>query len=375
MPLPGDPDAIEDACRQLGAATEAMRAAGASVAGHGRAATADWSGLAAPLALARTQQDAANVQRVAEAANSALEPLTRYAEELRAAQADFARGEDMTTRGRPPAPGLGAQIDSAGRTDPDPAAEAARDGAHRTIDDGAALMRTAQERARVANEVAARALDSATASLAGIAAVPPTSPAAATASPLAEAGNIAASLGTAALEHPLDTLGVLGGVALAAAGATGVVGSLALDATGVGATAGLPLGAASAAGVAAGAGIAGAGLIDLTTHAATDSSVTPFRVDQETDASRIEERARSVGKPGKNKRVRVVETEEEIHALYDELAEGGAEAEWPDYAGRAVEFPDGTRIGLRDSSSSAPGSTVDIHVPGQPPRKVHREGF
>ncbi|NMO93217.1 hypothetical protein [Actinomycetospora sp. TBRC 11914] len=354
MPLPGDPEAIEEACRGLAAAATAVETGGEAVAGHGRATTADWTGLAAPLALARTQQDARNAQRVAEAVRAAVGPLARYAEELRAAQQDYARGEALLAQGQAATSALGSGQDP-------------------TLDGGGALMRAAEERARFANEAAARALDAASSSLAGIA-PPPTPPAAATTSPLAEVGNAVASVGMAALDHPLDLAAVVGGGALAAVSGAVAAGSVALDATGVGLIAGLPVGGAAAAGVAAGVGIAGAGLVDLATHAATDSSVAPFQVDQETDASRIDERARTVGKPGKNKRVRVVETEEEVRALYDELSEGGTPAEWPDYGGRVVEFPDGTRVGLRDSSSSAPGSSVDVRIPGQPPRKVHREG-
>ena len=254
MPLPGDPDAIDAACRQLTAVVIVVGSAGDSAARHGRAITADWTGLAAPLALARTQQDAANVQRVAQAAHDSVAPLMRYAEELRAAQQDYVRGEAMLAHGRVEASALlpeGA-----------PAADAARDRAQHTMDEGAALMRAAEERAQVANDAAARALDAASSSLAGIAPAPPT-PSAASNSPMAEVGNAAASFGMAVLEHPLDGLAVLGGGALAAVSAAGAVGSLALDGTGVGALAGVPLGGVSAAGVAAGVGIAGAGLLDL----------------------------------------------------------------------------------------------------------------
>ena len=100
MPLPGDPAAIEDSCRQLGAAARSVQIAGESVAAHGHAITADWSGLASPLALARTQQDAANAERVAQAVDDAVGPLARYAEELRAAQQDHARGEGMVAQGQ-----------------------------------------------------------------------------------------------------------------------------------------------------------------------------------------------------------------------------------------------------------------------------------
>ncbi len=273
MPLPGDPEAVEEACRQLAAAALAVGACGDSVAAHGRAITADWTGPAAPLALARTQQDASSVQLVAEAVGGSTGPLARYAEELRAAQQDYARGEAMATQGRTAVSGLEA--------DAAPAVDAGRERAQQATDDGTAVMRAAEERARVANEAAARALEAAASSLAGIA-PPPTTPAAAP-SPLAETGNVAASLGVAVLDHPLDGLAVLGGGALAAVSAAGAVGSLALDGTGVGAIAGLPLGGASAAGVAAGVGIAGAGLLDLATHAATGSSVAPFQLEQRRD--------------------------------------------------------------------------------------------
>jgi hypothetical protein len=272
MPLLGDPEAVEEACRQLAAAAGAVGACGDSVAAHGRAITADWTGLAASLALARTEQDAAHVRRVAEAINGSVGPLARYAEELRAAQQEYARGEAIAAQGRTAPSGL--------KADAAPAADAGRERAQQATDDATALMGAAEERARVANEATARALEAASTSLAGIA--PPPTPAAAP-SPLAETGNVAASLGVAALEHPLDGLAVFGGGALAAVSAAGALGSLALDGTGVGAVAGLPLGGAAAAGVAAGVGIAGAGLLDLATHAATDSSVTPFQVDQRSE--------------------------------------------------------------------------------------------
>ena len=163
-----------------------------------------------------------------------------------------------------------------------PAADAGRDRAQQVLDDGTALMQVAEERARAANEAAARALDAASSSLAGIA-PPPTPPAAASTSPMAEVGNAVASFGMAALEHPLDVAAVVGGGTLAALGVTGVLAGAAATATGAGALVGVPGAAASAAGVTAGVGLAGAGLIDLVTHAATDSTVAPFQVDQQAE--------------------------------------------------------------------------------------------
>ncbi|HEY2225998.1 hypothetical protein, partial [Actinomycetospora sp.] len=274
MPVPGDPDAVEEACRQLTAAATAVQAAGESIAGHGRAATADWTGLAAPLALARTQQDATGARRVAEAANTSVGPLARFAEELRAAQQDYARGEEMAAQGR---------AATSGGPEAAPAADVARDRAEQAMHDGASLMRAAEERAHVANEAAARGLDAATSSLAGIAPPPPAAPAAATSASVAEMGNVAASLGYAVFEHPVDGWAVLGGGALAAVSAAGGLASVVLTATGGGAVAGVPGGALSAAGVATGVGIAGAGLLDLASHAAGDSAVAPFQVDQQRE--------------------------------------------------------------------------------------------
>ncbi|MHC1561432.1 hypothetical protein ACR9E3_20930 [Actinomycetospora sp. C-140] len=100
---------------------------------------------------------------------------------------------------------------------------------------------------------------------------------------LGEGGNLAASLGNAALQHPLSGLAVLGGGALAALGAAGVLGGTAATATGVGSPVGVPLTGASLAAVTAGVGLAGAGTIDLTQHALGDDRVAPFRVDADVD--------------------------------------------------------------------------------------------
>jgi hypothetical protein len=163
-----------------------------------------------------------------------------------------------------------------------PAADAGRERAQQAMDEGTALMRAAEDRARVANEAAARALDAVSSSLAGIA-PPPTFPAAAPTTPsLAELGNVAASLGNAALEHPSAVVAALTGGGLVVAGATGVLAGAAVSLTGGGAVLGVPGAAVSAAGVATGVVTAGAGLLDLATHAATDSAVTPFQVDQKS---------------------------------------------------------------------------------------------
>lgn len=179
------------------------------------------------------------------------------------------------------------------------------------------------------------------------------------------------------LNHPVSTMAVAGGSALAAVGAAGLAGGTALSATGVGAVAGVPLGGASAAGVAAGAGLAGAGMIDLALNAATNDRVQPFRVDTDADATRVStaggataDRIRSIGEPGLSRRVREVETEDEVRQLYDELAEDGEPIVRPTYDGTWVRTPDGAEIGVRNSSGSG-GATLDAVLPNGERWKVH----
>jgi hypothetical protein len=255
MPLAGDPDALLAAAEELAGAARALGALGEEIDAHGRSITTDWTGPAAPLALERIGGDAEDVRRAAEAVAGVVGPLRTCADELRAAQRDVALDEVQRDQTVPTPPG------------------------------GQVLMESAAERALVANEAAARAFRGAAEALPG--APPATAPQAGgpgLGGVLAGAGNIAASLGNAALHHPASGLAVVGGAALAGVSAVGVVGGTAATATGVGSPVGVPLAGLSAAGVAAGVGLAGAGAIDLTQHALGDDRVTPFQVDQETGA-------------------------------------------------------------------------------------------
>ncbi|WP_433782384.1 hypothetical protein ACQPX6_21130 [Actinomycetospora sp. CA-101289] len=262
MPLAGNPDALLAAADELAEAARALGALRGEMAAHARAITTDWSGLAAPLALERIGGDADSAGRAAEAVAAVAGPLRTYADELRAAQRDFAVGEQQRGEQGPPAGAV-------------PAGPA--------LPHGQALVTAAAERALVANEAAARALQTAADALPG--APPATAPQ--TGGPglagmLAEAGNIAASLGNAALQHPASGLAVVGGAALAGLSAVGVVGGTAATATGVGSPVGVPLTGLSAAGLATGVGLAGAGAIDLSQHALGDDRVAPFQVNEET---------------------------------------------------------------------------------------------
>lgn len=82
-----------------------------------------------------------------------------------------------------------------------------------------------------------------------------------------------ADVGQAMVEHPEDTLSMLGGAGLMLLGAGGEVGGGALDITGVGAVAGVPINVASAAVIASGGALATAGGADLIHNAAQNSNV------------------------------------------------------------------------------------------------------
>lgn len=73
---------------------------------------------------------------------------------------------------------------------------------------------------------------------------------------------------------------------------------------------------------------------------------------------------------GNNANVYVVGSSEELQNVYEELGAGGEVVTPSGYDGEMVELPDGTRIGLRNTSSSG-GPTIDINQPGRAPIKVH----
>ncbi|MGW7532408.1 putative T7SS-secreted protein [Amycolatopsis sp. NPDC054798] len=89
----------------------------------------------------------------------------------------------------------------------------------------------------------------------------------------AHAINGLASFGKAMLDHPVETAGFVGGIALTAISAVGEGGGLVLDATGVGAVAGVPLNVVSAAGIATGGAMAVGSASELARHAMTDDKV------------------------------------------------------------------------------------------------------
>jgi hypothetical protein len=82
-----------------------------------------------------------------------------------------------------------------------------------------------------------------------------------------------ASFGNAMIQHPDETLMMLGGVLVMVAGSSGEVGGGLLDATGVGAVVGVPINIAAAGVIAAGAGMTAVGAGALAQNAAGPDSV------------------------------------------------------------------------------------------------------
>jgi hypothetical protein len=91
----------------------------------------------------------------------------------------------------------------------------------------------------------------------------------------ATALNDLASVASAAINHPLDDAGIVGGALLAGLSAVGDGAGLVLDATVVGAVVGAPVNAITTAGVVVGTGLMMASAGDLASQAAGDDHVDP----------------------------------------------------------------------------------------------------
>ena len=63
--------------------------------------------------------------------------------------------------------------------------------------------------------------------------------------------------------------------------------------------------------------------------------------------------------PGSNPGVYTVDSPEELQQIYDELSAGGKPT-GSSYPGQEVELPDGTRVGIRETSKTG-GPTIDIN--------------
>ena len=73
---------------------------------------------------------------------------------------------------------------------------------------------------------------------------------------------------------------------------------------------------------------------------------------------------------GTSRGTRLVESEEDLGAIYEKLAQGGSSITPSGYGGTMVEFGDGARIGLRAGSSTG-GATIDVFEGSGAYTKVH----
>jgi uncharacterized protein YukE len=196
--------------------------------------------------------------------------------------------------------------------------------------------------------------------------------------------NGVASWLNAAGHHPASAGEVIAGVALMVLGGTGEVAGFALDATGIGAIIGVPANAVSAGVALTGVALATPAAADLAMHAMSDNHVDPAGsgpgegasapTGSSTGAGAVEEVLGNLPK-GRQTNVRVVGSDAELQALYDELAESGTPLDVPTYRGTWVMRPDGIRVGIRDASKSG-GRTIDIETPDiSDPRKVHVDDY
>ena len=76
---------------------------------------------------------------------------------------------------------------------------------------------------------------------------------------------------------------------------------------------------------------------------------------------------------GSSSRVKLVDSEDALEGLFGRLSAGGKPVQGSAYPGRLVELPDGTKVGIRATSTSG-GPTIDIHPPSGPRLKVHVGG-
>ncbi len=178
----GSPGVVEDAAEDLARAGGRLAEVGEVIRAHGRAVTADWHGDASDAAAERIDMIGAKVLGGADAVVDAAPVYREYAAELRAAQADYAAGQELQAAGLTAA---GAAADqgraAAARAGTDPAragalaaAGAAGARADAQATEGAAMMAAAVQREAVANEHAARLIRAVTERVQDMR-VPPTS--------------------------------------------------------------------------------------------------------------------------------------------------------------------------------------------------------
>lgn len=192
-----------------------------------------------------------------------------------------------------------------------------------------------------------------------------------------------ASFGQAMIDNPLATGTMILGLGIMAVGAAGEGVGIALLPTGLvtaggGTAAGGVVMVGSAEIIAAGAAITAAGGGVLLAESANNpqSPASPRQPEAYQPSSGSGGAPRPAGEvlgempAGRSPGVRTVGSDAELQASYDQMARGGEIIRRPGYRGEWVRQPDGTEIGLRETSSSG-GRTIDVRHPDGTTEKVH----
>ena len=168
---------------------------------------------------------------------------------------------------------------------------------------------------------------------------------------------------------------MLAGTAGIVVGGGGEVLGTGLDATGAGTVVGLPLNVASAGLIAAGGTLAITSANQLSSDLNRMSAESQSEgssggaEDEAADAASIDTDLSELD-AGRSPGVRVVDSEEELDAIFDRWSRGGEEIEKPSYAGKYVRLSDGTEVGMRSTSKSG-GPTIDVRRPDGTTARVH----
>lgn len=192
-----------------------------------------------------------------------------------------------------------------------------------------------------------------------------------------------ASFGQAMIDNPAATGTMLLGLGMMALGAAGEGVGIALLPTGLvtfggGTGAGGVVMVGSAELIAAGAAVtaAGGGILFAEAVNNPQSPASPRQPETYQPAAGGSGAPRPAGEvlgempAGKSPGVRTVGSDAELQASYDQTARGGEVIRRPGYRGEWVRQPDGTEIGLRESSRSG-GRTIDVRHSDGTTEKVH----
>ncbi|HEY2221485.1 DUF6531 domain-containing protein, partial [Actinomycetospora sp.] len=182
--MPGDPGAVESGANQLTTMAEGFTSAGEGIRAAGNSWAAGWTGGAAQAASAQVGEVGTKAAVGADVSRAVGQALTTYAAELRAAQEQYLRGEQMVAAGQA---GLATStttmqnlLDTEMTTPASAQKDAAFDSAGATVSaaqarvaEGERLMQEAVQREQAANAAGATSVQGAQGQLAGMTAPTP----------------------------------------------------------------------------------------------------------------------------------------------------------------------------------------------------------